>query len=455
MFLLKNLFVDLKGFLKECSKINEKAITDQAFFSKENSGDSLFLSNEKIKIKKEDEEIIKEKLKDKKWFSAMRGLGFYSRDQISQLLGYQECASLSSVDNSKANLGILIINPEGNHTIVSDFTIDQEDQEKLFHENDYDSEVFKKIIVQIQQEEQRLRPYVFGMTFNLSQDKEGKLIFESSSPAALKFLNQLQQVSNAIPLDEYSMSLKNFIADQKMIQPQDSSMDKLINVSFFRNSSYSEMNPIIIKITNQKETISLEDREAFVYESNIRLDGKSFPLNSLNYDKLLQIQPNKKYEIQFEFNDATRIKLPNKMNEHLLSFLIGGRRKGVACMDFINDLYFGCKSQALNVINLIPFSLSLVGNVAIGQTVSLNDRHFAIYLANNLYISVMGNDHPLYITTLEQMKLIYNTQKAMIVIPKQQLEIKPNFFIQHSNNKGPIIETKYCANSFVNNNHRS
>ena len=190
--------------------------------------------------------------------------------------------------------------------------------------------------------------------------------------------------------------------------------------------------PLMIEITEEKIPLRFRGKcTGYGFGSDILLTGNRVPLASFSHINGLTIQPNKKYEILFKYKlqgiEKTQ-KVPPIMNQNLLNYLAGGRRENECCMDFVNALLFGCKTQQLNSIILngsrsyfIDDSLSLT----MGQTIAIGDntsgvyepKHFAIYIADGLFLSVMGNDTPLMITTLDQMKAVYNYPISSVIFP--------------------------------------
>ena len=200
--------------------------------------------------------------------------------------------------------------------------------------------------------------------------------------------------------------------------------------SLIKNPWDKDVAKIIIEITNQEEKlIGISGTTGFYFVTNIIVDGKRIPLESISYDHPLKLSDKNNYRLLFKYphlSDKENCELPSAMAQHLLTFLTGGRRQGECCIDFINDLYFGCGSVAVNQLYVRDFFGAPIKNdkqIAIGQAVGIGKdlgsppNHYAIYLGHGLFIAVMGNDCPIYVTTLEQMKLLYDDRFASVISP--------------------------------------
>lgn len=212
------------------------------------------------------------------------------------------------------------------------------------------------------------------------------------------------------------IDLINSNADKKELPPLSS-------------STFSTELNIVIEITNQKiEHTFPDDAKGFIYKSNIIVDNnKTVDLFSVRYDKILEIQKNKRINLEFRLGISnSKIEFPREMSNNFAAFLTGERRKGANCLDFVNDLLFGCGTQRLQHIHinsgdenqsindLTPGQAIVLGNVEKGAFFS-NKLHYAISLFNNLFLSVLGDDGPICITTLEQLKSIYKIQNHFLI----------------------------------------
>lgn len=203
--------------------------------------------------------------------------------------------------------------------------------------------------------------------------------------------------------------------------------------SIFNNPWDAKPSKIIIDITNQKEILPCDDRLGFVFLTNILIEGKSISLMQFTYkifpNTILSLSPSTHYEVVFNYsylNESKQIKLPKDMEQNLLCFLSGSRRKNENCKDFINDLYFKCNTQPIYDI-YFSFAQTTIEDVTIGQAIAigthLNNQfranHFAIYLGGDLYLSVLGVNNFLGVTTLEQLKVFYNDNVVRVINPFQ------------------------------------
>jgi hypothetical protein len=204
------------------------------------------------------------------------------------------------------------------------------------------------------------------------------------------------------------------------------------NVSIIKNPWESGVKQICIKITDDLLNLAFNGIEAKSPSlvTYVKVDGKKIALHDLDFNQTLQTKPNTHNEIIFKdyHSEKKRVfKLPDEMNRNLLHFLTGSRRHGDNCMDFVNIMLFGCRNDGPHRIYLNLGKAAIIGNdnnLAIGQAIAIGSglathemKHFAIYLGNGLYISMMGDNNPLYVTTLEQMKLIYSVNTAVKVTP--------------------------------------
>lgn len=204
---------------------------------------------------------------------------------------------------------------------------------------------------------------------------------------------------------------------------------------------------ILIEITPEKlqwirrdEQGTLYPSNGFVYKTNVIFGNQIIRLDHLNNNQMLDpskqldIPKQKKVNLKFRNNISnTEIRLPKEMADNLAEFMTGGRRKDASCLDFINDLFFGCGTQTLHNINTNTDNNQEIVDLKAGQAILLCDSfknqqgvlkldniHFAILLCDDLYISVFGNDGPICITSLEQLKGIYNTAAHNYVTPISQ-----------------------------------
>lgn len=209
--------------------------------------------------------------------------------------------------------------------------------------------------------------------------------------------------------------------------------------SLFKNPWDSQkIMPLVIEITEEKCLIRLKGSTEVGYclAAHILLNESRVSLSSITHENKLIIPSDKKYEILFIYRPADheiKIKLPYEMNKNLLEYLTGGRREKECCMDFVSALYFGCGTFEVNrFLNDGERSYPITDSSTLqtGQAISIGDtangaythRHLAIYLGEELFLSVMGNNIPILITTLEQMKLLYGLTTfaicPMLTIPE-------------------------------------
>lgn len=204
------------------------------------------------------------------------------------------------------------------------------------------------------------------------------------------------------------------------------------NPAMIRNPWENGVKRITINITNKKLNLLFDGIEAKApsFVTNVNIEGKTVPLHTFDFNNWLTLKRNNSYVIIFEdyhTKDKRVFRLPEEMNKNLFHFLTGGRRWGDNCRDFVNAMLFGCGNNELQMIYLNRAESEIIkndNNLAIGQAVAIGAGlateelcHFAICLGNGLYMSVLGDNNPIYITTLEQMKMIYGVNTAVKVTP--------------------------------------
>lgn len=124
----------------------------------------------------------------------------------------------------------------------------------------------------------------------------------------------------------------------------------------------------------------------------------------------------------------------DRIKKKFIRYLNHGRPvPGFACIDFITYLFD--KFRDLNNYhsedwfvypfedkNLIPGATLItckeVKKLENGQIQLLDPIHFSYYLGHKLYISVCGNNGPLLVTRLSEMKKAYGDYPLKILIPK-------------------------------------
>lgn len=204
----------------------------------------------------------------------------------------------------------------------------------------------------------------------------------------------------------------------------------------------------------------------FVYEAVIRSENQTLRLDELNNNKLLNLSKQKKITLKFKnLISNTEIVLPKDMSNNLIAYMSGGRRKDSDCQDFVNDLFFGCGTQALHTLKMDYVQLSENPKLKAGQAILLSDSlkneqgkitagnfHYAIFLCDDLYISVFGSGS-IYITTLEQLKLCFRVATTYHITPILQTEIDQKAKIKQNQIQEPKFQgaKKLCNsnNSFL------
>lgn len=189
---------------------------------------------------------------------------------------------------------------------------------------------------------------------------------------------------------------------------------------------------VVLQITGKIIPLEFQGRRAYCYESILKTDGGSIPLESINVDTPYMLDKTRKYELIIE--DARRGSnskhinlLPPVMAHNLLNYISGGRKENDKSIDFVNAVYFGSNlSNQVGFLNEgITHQTAVNTVVKIGQVVmlgNLNERHefmgltFVLHIGGGLYMSNLGKSSP-HIAPLDQLKIIYGTTTERLINP--------------------------------------
>lgn len=195
-----------------------------------------------------------------------------------------------------------------------------------------------------------------------------------------------------------------------------------------QNSSYK-----YIRITVNDNNVILSGNlgEFLVPDTDIEISNENqdklpkIKLGHLNHEtKSIFFEANERYQIELFFRtNNTTIKLPENFRINLLNFIQSYKptwNPDYCCVNFVYEMEYGREStpcynsaQYFHYYQSSPDSFS-EDILSCGDVVHLYDdeykmNHYAIYLDQQYYISLIGSSGPLLISTLDQIKKIYSS----------------------------------------------
>jgi len=196
--------------------------------------------------------------------------------------------------------------------------------------------------------------------------------------------------------------------------------------NFFINPP-SNTSELLIEVTKNRYAIKgVTGFDGYGYESNILFEDSIIPLSSLTHLSRLKMSNYRNISniklVLSCLDENKSIILPENISKNLLHFLCNIRREEANCKDFINDLYFGCGSEPLNHISITSDYIPLEeAKLEIGDAIILTRTsdpmgfcHIVMNLGNDLCISDVDSNSPIVITTIDQMKLLYNANALKV-----------------------------------------
>jgi hypothetical protein len=122
--------------------------------------------------------------------------------------------------------------------------------------------------------------------------------------------------------------------------------------------------------------------------------------------------------------------LPETILSNLLNLLSQQRNKQICCYDFVSILFN--KFKMIGYFNIFDWVIS--NEYQAGDAVALrsnlinflgyNYEHYAVYLGEDIYMSILGKGNCIHFTTLEEMKKLYKDTEVVglkLITPKKEI----------------------------------